>query len=83
MDKKDKENDKLNFIIKEMNADTERLNQYIKQLDDSLKREYKQNQMSTMDNAGIRRELGAEMDRQKNELEAIMRMEVDQARKKM
>jgi hypothetical protein len=74
MDKKDKENDKLNFIIKEMNADTERLNQYIKQLDDSLKREYKQNQMSTMDNAGIRRELGAEMDRQKNELEAIMRM---------
>jgi hypothetical protein len=38
-----------------MEADADRLNQYIKQLDDSLKREYKKNQMGTLDNAGIRR----------------------------
>lgn len=49
-----------------MEADTERLNQYIKQLDDSLKREYKKNQMGSLDSAGMRRELTAELDRQKN-----------------
>jgi len=66
-----------------MEADADRLNQYIKQLDDSLKREYKKNQMGSLDNAGIRRELTAELDRQKSELEAISRMEIDQAKKKM
>ncbi len=57
-----------------METDTERLNQYIKQLDETLKRQYKKNQMGTLDNAGIRRQLAAELDRQKNQLDAIMRM---------
>lgn len=39
--------------------------------------------MGTLDNAGIRRELAAELDRQKNELNAIMRMELDQATRKI
>lgn len=39
--------------------------------------------MGTLDNAGVRRELTAELDRQKNELDAIMRMEVDQQKKKL
>jgi hypothetical protein len=44
-----------------MERDTERLNNYIKQLDDALKREFKKNQISTLDTGGIRRELNSEL----------------------
>jgi Na+/phosphate symporter len=56
-EKEEREKNKLQFIIEEMERDTERLNNYIKQLDESLKRELKKNQMSTLDTGGIRREL--------------------------
>ena len=73
-EKEEREKNKLHFMIEEMERDTERLNNYIKQLDDNLKRELKKNQMANLDTGGIRRELGAELERQKNELEAIKRM---------
>jgi hypothetical protein len=38
-----------------MERDTERLNNYIKQLDEALKRELKKNQISTLDSGSIRR----------------------------
>lgn len=82
-EKEEREKNKLQFMIEEMERDAERLNNYIKQLDDNLKRELKKNQMANLDTGGIRRELGAELERQKNELEAIKRMEVDQIRSKM
>jgi uncharacterized protein (DUF3084 family) len=65
-----------------MERDTERLNNYIKQLDDVIKRELKKNQTATLDAGGVRRELNSELERQKSELEAIKRMEVDQIRRK-
>jgi|688.fasta_scaffold2298966_1 hypothetical protein len=49
-----------------MERDTERLNNYIKQLDDAVKRELKKNQISTLDTGGIRRELNSELERQKS-----------------
>jgi predicted RNase H-like nuclease (RuvC/YqgF family) len=54
-EKEEREKSKLQFIIEEMERDTERLNNYIKQLDDALKREFKKNQISTLDTGGIRR----------------------------
>jgi hypothetical protein len=66
-----------------MERDTERLNNYIKQLDDAIKRELKKNQSATIESGGVRRELNSELERQKSELEAIKRMEVDQMRRKM
>jgi hypothetical protein len=54
-EKEEREKNKLQFIIDEMERDTERLNNYIKQLDDNLKRELKKNQTSTLDTGGIRR----------------------------
>ena len=42
----------------------------------------KKNQLSMLDSGGVRRELGAEMEKQKTELEAIQRMQVDNMRKK-
>ena len=73
-DMEERQKNKLKFMIEEMERDTERLNNYIKQLDDNLKRELKKNQMANLDTGGIRRELGAQLERQKNELEAIKRM---------
>ena len=58
------------------------MNAYIKQLDDNLRKEFKKNQLNSLDNGGIRRELTAELERQKSELEAMKRMEVDQIRKR-
>ena len=66
-----------------MERDTERLNNYIKQLDDAIKRQLKKNQSQTLESGGVRRELNSELERQKSELEAIKRMEVDQLRRKM
>ena len=57
------------------------MNGYIRQLDDALKRELKKNQLSTLDTGGVRREMVNELERQKSELEAIKRMEVDQVTK--
>lgn len=42
-----------------MERDTERLNNYIKQLDDSIKRELKKNQTASLDAGGVRRELNS------------------------
>ena len=42
----------------------------------------KKNQLGIIDSGGVRRELTSEIEKQKNELEAIKRMEVDQIRKK-
>jgi hypothetical protein len=41
--------------VEEFEKDNARLNGYIKQLDDALKRELKKNQLSTLDAGGIRR----------------------------
>lgn len=82
-EKEEREKNKLQFIIQEMERDTERLNNYIKQLDDAIKRQLKKNQTATIDAGGIRRELNSQLERQKSELEAIKRMEVDQIRRKM
>jgi hypothetical protein len=49
----------MKYINEELEKDIERLNLYIKQLDESLKNEYKKNQASTLDSGGIRRELTA------------------------
>jgi hypothetical protein len=51
-------------------------------LDDSLKSEFKKNQLSTLDKDGLRREILSELEKQKVELEAMKLMEVDQMRKK-
>ena len=51
-----------------MERDTERLNNYIKQLDDAIKRELKKNQSATLESGGVRRELNSELERQKSEL---------------
>ena len=65
-EKEEREKNKLQFMIEEMERDTDRLNNYIKQLDDNLKRELKKNQMANLDTGGIRRELNAELERQKS-----------------
>ena len=49
-----------------MERDTERLNNYIKQLDDAIKRELKKNQSQTLESGGVRRELNSELERQKS-----------------
>lgn len=64
----------MKYICEELEKDIERLNQYIKQLDENLKKELKKNQVSTLDTGGIRRELTAEIERQKNELDSLKRM---------
>jgi hypothetical protein len=51
-------------------------------LDDSLKSEFKKNQLSTLDKDGLRREILSELEKQKVELEAMKLMEIDQMRKK-
>ena len=66
-----------------MQRDTERLNNYIKQLDDAIKRELKKNQSATIETGGVRRELNSQLERQKAQLQTIKRMEVDQMRRKM
>ena len=58
-EKEEREKDKLQFIIEEMERDTERLNNYIKQLDDAIKRELKKNQSQTLESGGVRRELNS------------------------
>ena len=42
-------------MLEEAERDIERLNKYIKQLDDSLKQEFKKNQLATLDKDGLRR----------------------------
>jgi hypothetical protein len=44
-----------------MERDAERMNNYIKQLDDAIKRELKKNQTATLDAGGVRRELNSEL----------------------
>lgn len=48
-------------MIEEFERDNARLNNYIKQLDEALKRELKKNQLSTLDTGGIRREMVSEL----------------------
>jgi len=45
----------LKYICDELERDIERLNQYIKHIDENLKKEMKKNQVSTLDNGGVRR----------------------------
>ncbi len=44
-------------MLEEAERDIERLNKYIKQLDDNLKNEFKKNQLSTLDKDSLRREI--------------------------
>lgn len=60
-EKEEREKNKLQFIIEEMERDAERMNNYIKQLDDAIKRELKKNQTATLDAGGVRRELNSEL----------------------
>ena len=57
-------------------------NSIFKTIDEGLKKEMKKNQLGMLDSGGMRRELTSEIEKQKSELEAIKRMEVDQIRKK-
>jgi hypothetical protein len=49
--------DRLNCLVTELEKDVSRLNSYIKQLDDLLKKETRKGQLITMDTGGVRREL--------------------------
>lgn len=60
-EKEEREKNKLKYINEELEKDINRLNEYIKQLDDNLKKEYKKNQVSTLDTGGVRRELTSEI----------------------
>jgi len=44
-----------------MERDTERLNNYIKKLDESLKGELKKNHASTLDSGGVMRQMNNEL----------------------
>jgi predicted phage-related endonuclease len=46
----------LKFIVEELERDIERLNKYIKSLDDNLKNEYKKSQMNILDGDSSKRE---------------------------
>lgn len=54
-EKEEREKNKLKFIVEELEKDIERLNKYIRQLDESLKGEYKKSQMAILDGDGSRR----------------------------
>ena len=69
-------------MLEQAERDIERLNRYIKQLDESLKNEFKKNQLSTLDKDGLRREILSELEKQKVDLEAIKLMEIDQIKKR-
>lgn len=74
--------DRLNCVVTELEKDVSRLNSYIKQLDDLLKKETRKTQTIMLDSGGAKRELSVELQRQQQQLEAIKTMEVDQLQKK-
>lgn len=49
----------------------DRLNKYIKSLDENLKNEYKKNQMTILDGDGSRREITSQLNKQKVEIETL------------
>lgn len=69
-------------MLEEAERDIERLNKYIKQLDENLKNQFKKNQLSLLDKDSLRREILSELEKQKVELEAMKLMEMDQIKKK-
>lgn len=59
----------------------DRLNKYIKSLDESLKNEYKKNQMSILDTDGSRREITSQLNKQRVEIETLRNIEMDQIKR--
>lgn len=60
-DKEQREKNKLSFLVEELERDVDRLNKYIKQLDDNLKNEFLKNQMNILESGGSRRELTSQL----------------------
>lgn len=60
----------------------DRLNKYIKSLDENLKNEYKKNQMTILDGDGSRREITSQLNKQKVEIETLRNIEMDQIKRK-
>ena len=60
-EREEREKNRINFVLEETEKDNSRLNGYIRQLDDALKRELKKNQLSTLDTGGARREMVNEL----------------------
>jgi predicted phage-related endonuclease len=61
----------LKFLVEELERDIERLNKYIKSLDENLKNEYKKSQMNILDGDSSRREAVSRLEKQKIELETL------------
>jgi hypothetical protein len=59
----------------------ERLNKYIKSLDENLKNEYKKNQMNILDGDGSRREITSQLGKQRIEIETLRNIEMDQIKR--
>lgn len=54
-EKEEREKNKMKFMVEESERDIERLNKYIKSLDENLKNEYKKSQMNILDGDSSRR----------------------------
>ena len=67
-DKEEREKNKFKFLVEQLERDIERLNKYIKSLDDSLKNQYKKSQMNILDGDSSKREAVSRLDKQKIEL---------------
>jgi predicted phage-related endonuclease len=80
-EKEEREKNKLKFIVEELERDVERLNKYIKSLDENLKNEYKKNQMGILDSDGSRREITSQLGKQRVEIETLRNIEMDQIKR--
>ena len=81
-EREEREKNKLKFINEELERDIERLNKYIKSLDENLKGEYKKSQMNILDGDSARREAVSRLEKQKIEVETLKKIEVDQIQRK-
>lgn len=81
-DREEREKNKLKFLVEELERDVDRLNKYIKSLDENLKNEYKKNQMTILDGDGSRREITSQLNKQKVEIETLRNIEMDQIKRK-
>ena len=61
----DRENSKKGFVIEQLQRDANRLNKYIKGLDEALKNEYKKSQMNIIEGSGSKRELASQLNKQR------------------
>jgi hypothetical protein len=64
--------------VEELERDVERLNKYIKSLDENLKNEYKKSQMNILEGDGSRREITSQLGKQRIEIETLKNIEMDQ-----